>query len=182
MYFRNPELRTPFIAASNKQAPFEQSHSCHVVVILTYHSRDFIYFYCFQMFIYFWEREKRERERERAHEWGGAEIERERETERQKIGSRLLSCQHKAWRGAPTGKSWGHDLSWSQRLNQLSHRGALVVLTCSIAFVSSYRNSINSEEVRPWSWAHWAETCSDTLGPWPTAFPSWFVIRYIESK
>ena len=66
------------------------------------------------------------RQRETEHEQG-----RGRERGRHRIWSRLqaLSCQHRArprtWthRLAPTHRPWDHDLSWSPKLNRLSHPG-----------------------------------------------------------
>ena len=70
----------------------------------------------FLMFIF-----DRERERERARMSGGGA-----ERGRHRIWSRLQapSCQHRARCGAPTHEPWDHDLSRSQKLNQLSHPGA----------------------------------------------------------
>ena len=61
------------------------------------------------------------RQRETEHEW-----ERVRERGRHRIWSRLqaLSCQHRARHGARAYEPQGHDLSWSQMLNPLSHPGA----------------------------------------------------------
>ena len=61
-------------------------------------------------------------ERQRQIVSGGGP-EREGDTE---IWSRLqvLSCEHRAWRGAQTREPWGHDLSQSCTLNLLSHPGA----------------------------------------------------------
>ena len=65
------------------------------------------------MFIYFWDRERA---------WVG-EGQRERETQnlKQAPGSEL---QHRARRGARTHRLWDLDLSWSRKLNRLSHPGA----------------------------------------------------------
>ena len=70
--------------------------------------------------------------------------ERDRETERQRDrvwvrkgqtgGDRIVSmlhvpsCQHRAGKETQTPNPWGHDLNWSQMLNQLSHPGAPVFL------------------------------------------------------
>ena len=51
---------------------------------------------------------------------GGAEIGRHRSWSR----FQALSCQHRAWCRAQTHQLWDHDLSWSRKLNQLSHLGA----------------------------------------------------------
>ena len=76
------------------------------------------------MFIHFWERDReRERERETECEWG-----RDSKRGRHRIWSRFqaLSCQHRPQQGARTHELWDHDLTWSQRLNWLSHPGAPV--------------------------------------------------------
>ena len=81
-------------------------------------------------------------------------IERQRDTEceqgrgrergRHRIWSRLqaLSCQHRAWCGARTHKLRDHDLSWSQKLNWLSHPGAPVnkyfSFWCNLVFFSLF--------------------------------------------
>ena len=69
------------------------------------------------MFIYFWETEGQQ--------------ERDRERGRHRIWSRLqaLSCQHRAWHGAPTHELWNPDPSWSGTLNWLSHPGAPILCT-----------------------------------------------------
>ena len=61
------------------------------------------------------------RQRETEHERG-----RGRERGRHRIWSRFqaLSCQHRTRHGARTHEPRDHDMSWSQKLNQLSHPGA----------------------------------------------------------
>ena len=73
-----------------------------------------ILLFFFLTFIYFWDRE-------RQHKRG-----RGRERGRHRIGSRLqaLSHQPRAQCGAQTHGPWDRDLSWSRRLNRLSHPGA----------------------------------------------------------
>ena len=65
-------------------------------------------------------------ERETEHEQG-----RGRERGRHRIQSRLqvLSCRHRARRGARTHEPRDHDLSRSRTLNRLSHPGAPGFLT-----------------------------------------------------
>ena len=57
--------------------------------------------------------------RERQHVNRG----RGRQTGRQDL-KRAPCWQQRVWCGARTHKPWDHDLSWSQKLNQLSHPGA----------------------------------------------------------
>ena len=60
----------------------------------------------------------RDKERQREHGRG-------KERGRRRIRSRhqAPSCQHRVGRGAGTYKPWDHDLSWSRKLNRLSHPG-----------------------------------------------------------
>ena len=53
----------------------------------------------------------------------------QRERGRHRIQSRFqaLSCQHRAQCGARTHGPWDHDLSWSQKVNRLSHPGAPIL-------------------------------------------------------
>ena len=69
----------------------------------------------FSFYVYFWER-KTEHEQSKG-----------RETGRHRIQSRVLAlgCQHRARCRARTHTLWDRDLSRSQRLNRLSHPGAL---------------------------------------------------------
>ena len=68
-----------------------------------------------------------ETKRDRA--WTG---EGQRERGRQRVWNRLqvLSCQHRARRGAWTHEPRDHDLSRSRTLNRLSHPGAPQLLIC----------------------------------------------------
>ena len=85
----------------------------------TPHTRGTGFLFCFLDFffnIYFWETEEQST--------SGRGAERERETQNPKH-----SCQHRTRRGA-----WGHDMSRSRTLNQLSHPGAP-----ELAFLSDNR-------------------------------------------
>ena len=64
---------------------------------------------------------ERERDRQTEHEQGKG-----RERGRHRIRSKVqaLSCQHRAWYGAWTHKTWDRDLSRSWMLNSLSHPSA----------------------------------------------------------
>ena len=74
-----------------------------------------------KIFLMFTFERERKRETDRQHKQG-----RDRERGRHRIRRRLqvLSCQHRAGRGAQTHEPWDHDLNQSWRLNWLSHPGA----------------------------------------------------------
>ena len=69
----------------------------------------------------------------------------QRERRRHRIQSRLqaLSCQHRAWCGARTHKSWDCDLNRSRILNWLSHPGAPSFFPFYISLSLSLSISIN---------------------------------------
>ena len=91
------------------------------------------------MFIYFWETE---------HELG-----RGRQRGRQRIRSRLCADRLRP-KQAQTQELWDHDLSWSQKLHQLSHLGSsqwlllnFVALPCCLSLLKnilfSFRSPVN---------------------------------------
>ena len=86
-------------------------HSC-VLLLLSLDKFVFLKKIFFNVYFYFWERA-------RAGEG-------QRERERDRIRSRLqaLSRQHRARRRARTHELWDRDLSWSRKLNWLSHPDA----------------------------------------------------------
>ena len=104
------------------------------------------------------------RESESEREWG-----RGRERRRHRIRSRLqaLSCQHRALSGAQTLIPWDHNLSWSRKLNWLSHPGASlkfwIILSLNVCFVREFE--------RQWSlclgtWDSCSQDVLSLLFPW----------------
>ena len=119
----------------------------------------------------------RERERERQNmSRGRAGRERQRQRGRHSIWNRLqvLSCQHRAWRGAWTQGPRDHDLSRSRMPNRLRHLGVPVM----VLFISSHRRAFASWNFlllcpRVWftepecgwiSAGHFNEVCEDLPG------------------
>ena len=79
------------------------------------------------------------RKRETEHKMGRAESEEDR--------SRLqtLRCQHRIWHGIQTHEPWAPELSWRQKLNQLSYPGVPLFF-----FFLSFILFILKERQREW--------------------------------